>query len=899
MELRFDASQDHQLAAIDATVGALEGQPFVLSRLTIPIGAHFQVVANRLDLDADEILANVRAIQADADLPISDGLESVVAGTETLDGPQTIAFPNFSIEMETGTGKTYVYLRTALEMFTRYGLRKFIIVVPSIAVREGVMKTLAMTKAHLEARYGSYRFNVYDSNSPARLRNFCLSDGLEFMVMTIDSFTSAGNVIRQSKDGQDPPLYQLQAVRPVLILDEPQNLETDIRKAALASLNPLFALRYSATHKNSYTLIHRLTPYDAYRRGLVKRIEVASVVEADNANLPFVRVDEIVAKKKTLSATLAVHKQLANGSVRETAITVRPGDDLAVKTDRADYEGFVIDEINLGAGFVRFENGVEVRRGTAVGTEREAILEAQIRYTVEEHFRKQRRLRDLDLKVLSLFFIDKVDNYAPDNGLLRKMFVKAFDDLKAGYPEWKEKSAHQVQASYFASKTRRGGSVEAVDTTTGKTKEDEAAFNLIMREKEKLLSFEEPVAFIFSHSALREGWDNPNVFQICTLREVGSEAERRQQVGRGVRLPVTQAGERLNDDRANVLTVVASESYERFVAGLQSEIEDAYGKAGTPPPPADKRRQIDLKLRKAHMLKPEFQALWDRIKHRTRYSVTIDTEALVSAVLPDLDAATIRSPRIILTKGEMHVSPTEELFEAIQQSGAKTAIDLAGRYPLPNLVEVMESLMETTSPPMRLSRRTLLDIHRRTTNKQAALSNPHAFAVVAVNIIKEKLADQLVAGIRYEKDGDWYEMSQFADVISSYADRVVSSEASSTGGGTHLYDGVPIDSETVERPFAAMLENRLDVKLYIKLPRWFEVDTPVGKYNPDWAVVMDDPEADGETLYLVRETKGGESLDDLRPAERRKISCGKAHFAGALNVDFDVSRPPFGPSSLP
>lgn len=200
---------------------------------------------------------------------------------------------------------------------------------------------------------------------------------------------------------------------------------------------------------------------------------------------------------------------------------------------------------------------------------------------------------------------------------------------------------------------------------------------------------------------------------------------------------------------------------------------------------------------------------------------------------------------------------------------------------------------------MRLSRRTLLDIHRRTTNKQAALSNPHAFAVAAVNIIKEKLADQLVAGIRYEKDGDWYDMSQFAEVISSYADRVVGSEASSKGGGTHLYDGVPIDSETVERPFAAMLENRLDVKLYIKLPRWFEVDTPVGKYNPDWAVVMADPESDGESLYLVRETKGGESLDDLRPTERRKIACGKAHFVGALDVNFDVSRPPFGPASLP
>ena len=899
MELRFDASQEHQAVAIAAALSLLDGQPCIQSRLSVPPGAGFQVVANRLDLDGTVLLSNTQRVQTEARLPVSAALEMLTAEVETLAGPQQVAFPNFTVEMETGTGKTYVYLRTALEMAERHGVRKFIIVVPSVAVREGVLATLKATKAHFEARYGSYRFSVYDSASLSRLRNFALSDGVEFMVMTIDSFTSAGNVIRQSREGQDPPVYQLQAVRPVLILDEPQNMETDVRRAALASLCPLFALRYSATHKVSYTLVHRLSPYDAYRQGLVKRIEVASVVQADNENLPYVRVDGIVAQKRTVTATLSIHKRKADGSVTETAIKVRYGDDLADKTGRPEYDGFIVDEISPGGGYVRFTNDVEIARGDAVGDEKEAILEAQIRTTVAEHFQKQARLRKLGLKVLSLFFVDRVANYQPAAGKLRQMFVRAFDELKTNSPDWAGKTADEVQASYFATKTRSGGATEAVDTTAGKTKEDEEAFNLIMRNKERLLSFDEPVAFIFSHSALREGWDNPNVFQICTLREVGSETERRQQVGRGVRLPVNQDGDRVRDDRANVLTVIASESYERFVKELQDEIKATYGADGTPPPPARRSNKIDLHLRKECLLTPEFQELWDRIKHRTRYAVSIDTDALVAAVLPELDKAEVRSPRIIMVKGMAHVSPDDDVFEAIQQSGAKTALDLRGRYPLPNLVEVMEGLMAATTPPMRLSRRTLLRIVQETTTIQAALDNPQAFAVAAVAIIKERLADQLVKGISYEKDGTWYEMSQFLDTIPAYTDRFVSSMASGNAGGTHVYNGVPIESETVERAFAEMLEERADVKLYIKLPRWFEVDTPIGKYNPDWAVVLADPEHDGETLYLVRETKGGVSRDDLRPVERRKIECGKAHFAGALGVDYKDVRPPFDFDCLP
>jgi type III restriction enzyme len=346
-----------------------------------------------------------------------------------------------------------------------------------------------------------------------------------------------------------------------------------------------------------------LTPFDAYRQGLVKRIEVASVIEEDNANLPFIRLEDIKIKSHKPVAVMAIHKLMAKGAIKETTLTIKHGDDLAEKTGRSDYQGFIVDEINYGSGFVRFANNVELRKGAAVGTEKQAIFEAQIRYTIEEHFRKQARYRERGIKILSLFFVDKVDNFVSESGTIRKLYIKTFNETKAKYPEWRAADPMKVQASYFASKTRKSGEVEFLDTS-GKTKEDESAFDLILSKKEQLLSFDEPVSFIFSHSALREGWDNPNVFQICTLREVGSETERRQQVGRGIRLPVDQSGDRVRDESVNVLTVVASESYERFVAGLQSEIEAEYGAEGVPPPPPNARKRAKIKLRKQYFLKP-------------------------------------------------------------------------------------------------------------------------------------------------------------------------------------------------------------------------------------------------------------------------------------------------------
>jgi type III restriction enzyme len=891
MQFKFDANQEFQLAAVGAVADLLDGQPKINGELHFALGhSAFAAVANRLELDERALLTNLQAVQQRNGIKELDTeLKCLTADIETGDGMKQARFPNFSVEMETGTGKTYVYIRTALELHRRYGLRKYIVVVPSIAIKEGVLKALQVTHTHLRELYDNapYRYYVYDSASLSQVRQFAMSDGVEIMVMTIDSFNKASNVIRQSTDRLqgETPVHLVQASRPILILDEPQNMESEQSVQALSALDPLFALRYSATHRNPYNLIYRLTPFEAYRQRLVKRIEVAGVEKENDANQVYLRLDGITTERTHFKARVAVHKLMADGTVKEKLITLKPGDSLEEKTGRAEYRGYDVDEIDRGAGLVRFTNDVEIRLGEALGADKEAIFESQIRYAVAEHFRKQQKLKPYGIKVLSLFFIDRVSNYDAPDAIIRRLFNRAFDELKPKYPEWKDQEAEKVQAAYFAQKRRRGGSVELLDTVSGKAKEDEAAYDLIMKDKERLLSFDEPVAFIFSHSALREGWDNPNVFQICTLNQTVSEVKKRQEVGRGVRLAVDQTGSRIRDERVNVLTVVANESYEQYVQLLQSEIEDEYGKEGAPPKPTNARQRATAKLRKEYTLLPEFKELWERIKQKTRYAVKIDTDLLLRDVVEQLEKEEISLPRVTVKKAKVEVGAEDE-YTPIQATRAIPVLNLAGRYPLPNLVELMAELMERTSPPVRLTRSTLLEVFKRCKNKQAGTDNPQAFATAAVRIIKDNLADQLVNGIQYERIDDWYEMTQLETEIETWMDYLVKA------GSASLYDYVPYESET-ERAFVKAMDGRSDVKLYFKLPRWLTVPTPVGEYNPDWAIVMEDRDQYGEPtgenlLYLVRETKGSNWKTDLRPDERRKIRCGDRHFNGALGTSYRV-----------
>ena len=882
MQFKFESNQQFQIQAIESIAQLFDGQHYTTGQFELDAEG-MAAIPNLLEIDSDAILQNLQQVQTDNDLHPDEKLLCIDANIPLLGEETDVSFPNFSIEMETGTGKTYVYLRTILELFRRYGLRKFIIVVPSVAVREGVIKTLKITKDHLRQLYDNppYRFYAYDSSKISQVRQFAYSDGVEIVVMTIDSFNRASNRIYQTMDQLqgDIPIHLIQATRPILVLDEPQNMVSELRVKALAALNPLFTLRYSATHRNPYNLVYRLTPAEAYQQGLVKRIEVDGVLQEDDVNQPLIRVNNIQSRKNALTARLSVHKLMRDQTVKEQSITVKPGDNLAEKTNRPEYNGYIVDEINLFSDYVRFTNGVEVEHGASEGEDKEGIFETQIRLTIEEHFRKQQRLKSSNIKVLSLFFIDKVDNYAQETGIIRQLFKKCFNELKQEYASWKDVDVEDVQAAYFAQRRTRSGDIIYEDSSTGEAKKDAEAYDLIMKDKERLMSFEEPTCFIFSHSALREGWDSPNVFQICTLNQTASEMKKRQEIGRGVRLAVDQTGNRVYDSRLNVLTVVANESYANYVESYQSEMWEAYGDKELLPPLVDKRERHDAKLQKEYMMTPEFKELWERIKHKTRYAVHVNTDQLVKEVVDALDETEIRPPRITVTKALVQVDD-DEIFSALQMSGAKTVIDLAGRYPLPNLVDTMMHLLENTTPPMRLTRKTLLEIFRRTQKQQAALDNLHEFASVAVRIIKEKLTDQLVDGIQYEKIGECYEMCQFETNIRSWKDHLIPAKRS-------LYDHVTYDSD-VEKNFVEKLENLNFVKLYVKLPAFFKVPTPIGTYNPDWALVVDYPDDEGQRLYLVRETKGTINLDDLRPDEKRKIKCGIQHFREALGVNYEV-----------
>ena len=870
---------------------------------TFELGQVFNSVANRLDLGDGQLLVNLHAVQQHNGLPPDAKLEYIEEIVRTASGEQTLRFPNFSVEMETGTGKTYVYIRTALELHRRYGLRKFIVVVPSVAIREGVLKSLKITQEHLRGLFDNvpYRFTLYDSKSIGKVRQFVQSDCVELLVMTIDSFNKDDNVIRQSTDRLQgaTPLHLVQAARPVLILDEPQNMESEGRIKALASLHPLFALRYSATHRNPYNLVYRLTPFEAYRKGLVKKIEVASVVKEDDYNQVFLRLEEIRSDKKTVQARIAVQQRMANGTIKEKAYLFKPGQCLQDKADRQEYASFVIDEISPGEQTVRFKNGIEIGIGQTQGADQAALFREQIRYTLEEHFRKQRKLKDAGIKVLSLFFIDSVDNYAgtspPERGagsvdglypgIIRTLFDEAFEELKGKYPDFADKEASKVRAAYFAEKNRRGGTVELLNSTTGQSAEDRAAYNLIMKDKERLLSFKEPVSFIFSHSALREGWDNPNVCQICTLNQTISEVKKRQEVGRGMRLVVNQQGLRVAEEKQNVLTVVANESYEQFVSTLQAEMEEAFGKEGAAPRPVNARQKRVAKRPPLDQLPGDFSQLWERIKHKTRYQVTIDSQKLIAAVLAALDKLKIEPPRIVAEKAAVATAAGEDRLEA-RRVGKSVLATLEGRQAVPNLVEMLEDLIAHVSPPIKLTRRTLAAIITRTKNRQAALDNPQEFATQAAGVIRTEAIQQLVDGIQFDKDGTWYEMTEWVEQEETVSERLIPVANS-------VYDHILVDSDA-ERKFVERLKKMEDVRLFVKLPAWFKVPTPVGNYNPDWALVMEQVDAHGDpgpVLYLVRETKSTTDATALRGTENQKIHCGERHFVGALDVDYKTMKP--------
>ena len=981
MKLHFEPDLDYQLQAIEAVCDLFRGQEVCRSEFTVtmkvpapaddpfPGTAPRQLtlgvaesdlgVGNRLTLLDDELLRNLQDVQLRNGLPPST----------------TLASGDFTVEMETGTGKTYVYLRTIFELNKRYGFTKFVIVVPSVAIKEGVYKTLQITEDHFKGLYAGVPFDyfLYDSSKLGQVRNFATSSTIQIMVVTVGAINKkdVNNLYKDSeKTGGEKPIDLIKATRPIIIVDEPQSVDGGLEgrgKEALDAMNPLCTLRYSATHVDKHHMVFRLDAVDAYERKLVKQIEVASATVQDGHNKPYVRLVSVSNKRGTISAVVELDVQAAK-SVQRKELTVSDGDRLDELTGRQIYADMRIGEINVKQQYLelRFPGGeVFLQPGQAYGdVDPLALQREMIRRTIKEHLDKEIRLRPLGIKVLSLFFIDEVAKYRTydaDGNPVKGPYARIFEEeyrRAAKLPAYRalfqgqniDRCAEEVHNGYF-SIDKKGVWVDTAENNQTARENAERAYNLIMKDKEKLLSFETPLKFIFSHSALKEGWDNPNVFQICTLRDIKTERERRQTIGRGLRLCVNQQGERVLGFEVNTLTVIATESYEQFAENLQKEIEadtgirfgvvekhlfagiatvgpegqtvplgmegstalwehlksaghiDARGKAqdslktvlkdGTLDLPTEfegQRQQIIEVLRKvcgrleiknaderitvplrkgidgkALYLSDDFKALWDRIKHRTTYRVQFDNAKLVRDCIEALqNAPSIAKARLQWRKADIAIGKAG--VEATEKDGAATVVLDEVDIDLPDLLTELQDRTQ-------LTRRTLVNILAKSGRLADFRRNPQQFIEIAAEAINRSKRLALVDGIKYQKIGDDYyyaqELFEQKELIG-YLNNMLQKTSKS------IYEYVVYDS-ALERDFADAMEKNDAVKLYVKLPTWFEVPTPLGPYNPDWAVLVENDGA--QRLYFVVETKGSLFADDLRDKERAKIKCGKAHFA--------------------
>ena len=972
MKLQFEPNLDYQIEAIEAVCDLFRGQEMCRTEFTVTKSVAGQTadlfesdlgLGNRLSLLDDEILKNLNDVQLRGGLAQSGALTS----------------GDFTVEMETGTGKTYVYLRTIFELHKRFGFTKFVIVVPSVAIKEGVYKTLQMTEDHFKGLYAgtAFQYFLYDSSKLGEVRNFATSSQIQIMVVTVGAINKkdVNNLYKDSeKTGGERPIDLIKATKPILIVDEPQSVDGGLKgkgREALGAMDPLCTMRYSATHVEKHHMVYRLDAVDAYERKLVKQIEVAAATFEDAYNKPFVRFLSAANRRGRISAKLELDVATRAG-VRRKPVTVHDGDDLEQTTGREVYANCRVGEIRVPKGTESLELRVPggesfLQCGEAFGDVDElAVAREMIRRTIREHLDKELRLRPQGIKVLSLFFVDAVSRYRsydaegnPVKGDYALIFEEEYRRL-AAHPDYQTlfegidaaSAAEEVHDGYFSIDKKKVGSktIEIFKDTRGDTKADDSTYNLIMKDKERLLSLETPLKFIFSHSALREGWDNPNVFQICGLREIRSERERRQTIGRGLRLCVNQDGVRLRGFDLNTLTVIASESYEQFAENLQKEIEEETGirfgvvephefaavatvdedgnatplgaeqsrvlwdhlenqglidakgriqdslreaiKYDTLEVPeafseqiesiteilrklagrldiknADERRTV--RPRRAVLHSEEFRALWDRIKHKTTYRVEFDNEQLVERCVRALqDAPPIPKTRLQWRKADLAIGKSG--IEATEVGGAATVVLEETDIPLPDLLTELQDRTD-------LTRRSIHRILTESARLPDFRRNPQQFIELAAEAIKRCKRLALVDGIKYQRLGDehFYAQELFEqEELTGYLKNMLEETQKS------VYEHVVYDSDT-ERNFADQLEKHDTVRVYAKLPGWFKVPTPLGSYNPDWAVLRRTEE--GERLYFVVETKGGLFADDLRDREAEKIKCGKAHF-GALRV---------------
>ncbi|WP_296279187.1 DEAD/DEAH box helicase family protein [Pseudoxanthomonas sp.] len=1021
MKLKFK-TQAYQTAAVQAVVDCFKGQPpaspeAISYRIDPGKQAKGQTIGSTVASDAGfrnadlflsekQLLDNIQMVQRGQNLPISDKLVKT-----------KVADINLDVEMETGTGKTYCYIKTIFELNRQYGWSKFIIVVPSIAIREGVAKSLQITADHLlESYQKKARFFIYNSKQLHKLESFSSDAGINVMVINVQAFNAKGADARRiygtprtlpngktEMVGLDDfqsrkPIDVINANRPILILDEPQKMEGAKTLDSLADFKPLAVLRYSATHKTTHNKIHRLDALDAYNQKLVKKIAVRGVtmkgLAGTNAYLYLQSIH--ISPKKPPEARVEFEQKLKGGGIKRIVRKLKKGDNLFDCSEGLDQyrEGYVVSDINAVTDTLSFTNGVELTTGDATGDVNEAALRRiQIRETIKAHFDKEQALFQQGIKVLSLFFIDEVVKYRDYTQQDEKgEYAHIFEDeynlylnevLELEETPWtkylKSIAVEKTHSGYFSIDKKSKRLIDPDEEKRGENagmSNDADAYDLILKDKERLLSFDTPVRFIFSHSALREGWDNPNVFVICTLKHSDNTISRRQEVGRGLRLSVNQQGERMDGGNVhdiNVLTVVASESYKEFVTALQADISASLstrpriadktyfiGKVLKAPSGdvtvtadmatdiefyliqngyVDKKRNITEKYHEAkkegalvelpeellphaeqvfqlidsvftegqiptpengrnlkqlspnqNFEKQEFKALWQRINRKAAYSVHFNGDELVRKAVD-----------IINHKDEgLRVTPLQYVIQAGEQEDEITydKLDDGKSFRISeNKTENHRSSIHSAVPydligkiaeGTQLTRRTVAEIIKGMNVAVFAQfrTNPESFIAEAVRLINEQKAAVIVEHLAYDPVDDSYDLDIFTagqtkQDLSKAGDKLQH----------HIYDYVLTDSN-IERQFVKELDASTDVVVYAKLPKGFFIPTPVGNYNPDWAISF--KEGQVKHIYFVAETKGSMSSMDLREIEKTKITCARKFFAdmnerlAPSNVRYDV-----------
>lgn len=980
MKLKFK-QQQYQTNAANAVANLFVGQTKGFRKETVGRTGLYadEIFSNKkLEISQQTLFQNLKEVQKEQGIPTSKELAGL----------------NFTIEMETGTGKTYAYTKTMYELNERYGWSKFIIMVPSVAIREGVHKSLQITADHFQETYGKkIRFFVYDTKNKSNLvniKNFANTANIEVIVMNYQAFASRSKDARkifQKLDNlqSEKPIDIIKRSRPILIIDEPQKFGPTAEDS-IKEFNPLFILRYSATHKEDHNKVYRLDAIDAFNQKLVKKINVKGIeVIGGGGTNSYLFVDRIIVKKDANPSVVVEMEIKQKNGIKKVLKNINIGDNLyELSGELEQYKGFVVKEIDGRTDGVTFTNGVEVDVGQTIGDVNEDhIRRIQIRETIQSHLQKERVLYKKGVKVLSLFFIDEVAKYrqydASNNeipGEYAQIFEEEYDRAIAQnelfdpeYNNYLEKHpARKVHQGYF-SIDRKGRFADSQVKRGEESSDDVSAYDLIMKDKERLLSFSEPTRFIFSHSALREGWDNPNVFQICTLKQSSSDISRRQEIGRGLRICVNQNGDRMDFETLeneffdyNTLTIVASESYDTFARSLQKEIfqsltnrpteltadvfqnrvlvnndgskfifdnvsatklvislsskgyldenfkvtdelidaidnnklelseeltpfkeqvaeiiKQVHGTATFKATTNEKIEDVyeSVLNPNANFKKKEFQDLWNKIKAKTTYTVDFNSEELVKnsiqAINNSLDVTKVQ---VKIEEGDQGEKIQRELedkvtgLEKTKSQMVKTA-SVIGKLKYDLISEVAKGARVTRMTTGKI----LSGINKE--KFQLFTENPEDFISKVIRIISEQKATTLINSVIYSKTSQSYDDDIFTinNFKGSLRENILKVKK-------HVYDFVKTDSET-ERQFAQDLENG-QISVYAKLPGGFKIPTPVGNYNPDWAVVFDTKET--KYIYFIAETKGSMSTMDLKKAEELRIEYARRHFA-ALNED--------------